>query len=361
MRHLFLLLSLVLGTMAGQAQVEVSETVELMSVLSRTAGFEEYNMDMAGKYTQDTEAWFAPFKQHPIIPYYKELRAKYGISHDAVMVLAIHLTIEKGRVKFVGTKSDLEQRWQEVDVEDFVQRLNAFYKDTKFHQFFDQHRSFYAEGVKAFEESVLSTFHQDWYARFYGTEPVEVFRFIIGFTNGAQNYGPSRQLPGQPKEVISIIGYWTDRRTGQLYGGTEELAKTLIHEFNHSFVNPLLDNAANAALMEQAGRKLYKLSEISMKQQSYGDWQTLINESIVRAAVVLYMLDYNFPYKQVVNEMSNQLCLDFNWMPELVTCLRHYASHRDAYKTLGDYYPEIARCLNQYLEHEAERVTNSLK
>lgn len=59
--------------------------------------------------------------------------------------------------------------------------------------------------------------------------------------------------------------------------------------------------------------------------------------------------------------MSNQLCLDFNWMPELVTCLRFYASHRDAYKTLGDYYPEIARCLNQYLEHETERVTNSLK
>ena len=46
--------------MMGKAQlkVEVSEAVELMSILSRTAGFEEYSKDLAGQYTKDTEEWF---------------------------------------------------------------------------------------------------------------------------------------------------------------------------------------------------------------------------------------------------------------------------------------------------------------
>jgi hypothetical protein len=40
----------------AQIKVEASETVELMAILSRTAGFSEYCMDMGGQYTKDTEA-----------------------------------------------------------------------------------------------------------------------------------------------------------------------------------------------------------------------------------------------------------------------------------------------------------------
>lgn len=91
-KFVFILLSFFAGIgMKAQVKAEVSETVELMSILSRTAGFGEYCMDMGGKYTKDTETWFTPYKQHAIIPYYQELRAKYGISYDAVMSMALHL------------------------------------------------------------------------------------------------------------------------------------------------------------------------------------------------------------------------------------------------------------------------------
>ena len=61
-------------------KVEVSETVELMAILSRMAGLREYNMDMAGQYTQDTEAWFSPYKGHPIIAYYQGLHNKQKLN-----------------------------------------------------------------------------------------------------------------------------------------------------------------------------------------------------------------------------------------------------------------------------------------
>ena len=84
-----LLLILTLGAKGEQKtdcqiNAEVSETVELMGILSRTAGFQEYCHDLAGEYTKDTEAWFAPHKTHPTIAYYQDLRANCGISYEKV-------------------------------------------------------------------------------------------------------------------------------------------------------------------------------------------------------------------------------------------------------------------------------------
>ena len=352
---LLLILSL---TCSAQIKVEMSEAIELMGILSRTAGYSEYSKDLAGQYSKDTETWFATYKGHPIIAYYQELRKNKNISYDAVMSMAIHLDINKGKVKFIGEKSDLDERWETVDVDDFVVRLNKFYTDTRFHEFFEQHRAFYEEGLKSYEAGVMSFFHQDWYARFYGTEASELLRVFVGFTLGQNNYGPSRQLKGQQKEVFSICGYQLDAETGRPFWD----AALLFHEFNHSFVNPLLDDATNAAILEKVGRKLFQFSKFEMQQQAYNDWRTVINESVVRAAVYIYMLD-----NKLVNRQTPQFMMDemyrsgFRWMPELVTALRRYCAQREQYKTLNDFYPEIARCLNKYVDDETVRIVKALK
>ena len=347
-------------TATAQIKVEVNEPVELMAILARTAGNREYNKDMAGQYTKDTEAWFAPYKQHATVVCFQNLHNQYGISYDAVMSMAIHLDIDGGRIKFLGEQSDLEKRWKDVDIADFIDKLNTFYTDTRFHDFYEQQRTFYEEGLKTYETNVMTYFHQEWYARFYGTAPTDRFRIVIGFTCGGGNYGPSRQLPGQPREVYAICGYYINPQTGKPYGEGADMAATLIHEFNHSFVNPLLNNETNASMIATTGQKLRKLSAYAMERQAYGDWQTVVNESIVRAAVILYMLDQGFDQKQVLNELANQVCCNFNWMPELVASLRYYAANRDKYPTLNDYYPEIARCLTKYIEDEVGRMQKAL-
>lgn len=345
---------------SAQIKVEVSETVELMGILSRTAGFQEYCHDMGGQYTKDTEAWFAPYKAHPIINYYQELRAKYGISHDAVMSMAIHIAIDGGKLKFLADEEGPLVRWKGVDVDSFVVRLNQFYCDTRFHTFFQEHQQFYEEVMRTYETNVMQYFHQDWYARFYGSEPKEDFRIVIGFTNGGGNYGPSRQLLGQPKEVFAIAGYYVNQQTGKAYEEGVNYASTLIHEFNHSFVNPLLNDDSNVALLKDISQKLLKLSPVGMKGQNYAQWNIVLNESVVRAAVIIYMLDNGFTTEQLQHEMFDNVCRDFRWMPELVTALRHYAAHRDQYPTLNDFYPEVARCLKMYYADEVSRMQKSL-
>ena len=103
-----------------------------MAILSRMAGLREYNMDMAGQYTQDTEAWFSPYKGHPIIAYYQGLHNNNSISYDAVMSMAVHLEITKGEVRFVGDKTDLEKsdlNLRNVDFYDMLLKIGIVYID----------------------------------------------------------------------------------------------------------------------------------------------------------------------------------------------------------------------------------------
>lgn len=360
-RQTVLTLFFVLFSLIGQAEikVEVSETVELMSILSRTAGYEEYCTDVAGQYTKDTEAWFAPYKQHPIIAFYQDIRAKYGIAYERVMNMAIHLEIEKGKVKLIGDRSELNNGWQNVDLDDFIDQLNKFYKDTRFHEFFEQHLPFYEEYLKTYEANVMPAFHPEWYTRFhYGTEPIEQFHVVIGFTYGVNSNGISRQLQGKPREIFTIYGYWFDSAMGR----PRYDAFILFHEMNHPFVNPLLDNPTNVALMEKVGQTLYQFAQPTMEQLHYNNWRIVINESLVRAAFILYIHENGYSQKQVLNQMGIESKYnDFYWMPELVVALRKYEANRDKYKTLNDYYPEIARFLGKYIEDEVARMQNALK
>lgn len=343
-------------TLAAQAQtkVDVSETVELMSIFSRTAGFEEFSNDLAEQYSKDTETWFASYKSHPSVAYYQDIRTKHGIGYERVTNMAIHLEIDKGKIKLIGDRTELNNGWQDVNLDDFVKRLNKFYTDTRFHEFFVQHQAFYDEYLKAYEINVASNIHPDWYSHFYnGTEPTEHFHIIIGFTYGSTNNGVFRQLPGQPRELFAVCGYRLNPTTGRPYYDSS----LPLHEFNHPYVNPLLEDSANTTVMQEVGQKLLQLAQAAMEKQHYNDWRIVINESIVRAAVIAYMHEQGFQQQMVLNMLAHEMMNEgFPWTLDVVSALNYYISHRDQYKTFNDFYPEIARCLSKYIENEVGRM-----
>lgn len=75
--------------------------------------------------------------------------------------------------------------------------------------------------------------------------------------------------------------------------------------------------------MEQAATGIFELSKWAMAKQAYGNWKTMINESLVRAAVICYMLDNDYKPEEVKQELSEQIQRNFRWMPELVSLLRN--------------------------------------
>ena len=336
---------------------QVNENVELMSILSRMAGFPEYNMDMAGQYIKDMDNYFKDNTNHPAVQYMKGLRNKYGISFDAVMSMAIHLDNRNGTLSLVEEDiPTLEKRWENVDKDEFLSYLNSFYKDTNFNEFFKAHKDLYNRGLKSYQDNVINHFDIDWYADFYGDEPQETFSVIIGFCNGGNNYGVNRQLTGKGKEVFAIVGYYVDKEDTPMYN--KEYLPTLIHEFNHSFINHYLDENKHPDFvkeLEPAATDLFMSSRWSMAKQAYGNWETVINESLVRAAVICYMLDKEYKPEEIRKELLDQIQRNFRWMPELVSLLRNYEKKQSKYGNFENFYPKIIDFFRDYAKSENER------
>lgn len=78
-----------------------------------------------------------------------------------------------------------------------------------------------------------------------------------------------------------------------------------------------------------------------MADQAYSSWETIINESIVRAAVLVYMKENNFSQIEIDNEMKEQISRSFIWTPDLVKLLEEYQASRKQYPDLEAFYPRI--------------------
>ena len=363
MRHTFILKYFIIisffitGNLKAQTiEVEVNENVELMSILSRMAGFPEYSMDLGGQYIMDMDSCFRKYSSHPTVSYMKDLRKKHGVSFDAVMDMAIRLQRKNDGFLLIEEEKDglLDKRWEKVNKEEFLSLLEKFYQDTEFHTFFIDHISLYQDGIKAYKEKVMNGFNQDWYAKFYGKEAQEKFGVIIGFCNGGGNYGIDRHQKGRTKEVYAIVGYYVNKEGIPQYNA--DYLPTLIHELNHSFINYLLDVEENRQAMEDTGKALMSTCQWAMSKQAYSNWKTVINESLVRASVICYMLDAKYDQKTIQAEMKEQLQRNFRWMPELVQKLRTYENNRTTYPTFESFYPQIIQFFKYYVEKEQKET-----
>lgn len=356
-----LLAALAMACLCANAQPltpQANEDVELMGILSRMAGFPEYRMDVAGQYIKDIDSCFKDYTEHPAVLRMKELRNTYSISYDAVMSMALHLQKDGENFSLVHEEaSTLDVRWDKVDKVKFLDLLADFYRDSRFHLFFESHKEVYEKGIRAYDEEVARHLDINWYESFYGNKPEEKYSVIIGFCNGHGNYGVNRHAKGKEKEVFAIVGYSVNQENQPQY--SKGYLSTLVHEFNHSFVNCLLDEQKypdHVKELEQAGSFLYLTAQATMRQQAYGTWQTMINESLVRAAVICYMMDKGYAPEEVRNELLVQIQRDFRWTPELVRLLRKYEKKRNRYANLESFYPRIIRFFTDYAEKEHKRM-----
>lgn len=342
---------------SGVIKAKYDERVELMSIICRLAGFREYNMDMTGKYIADIDSCFAEFKSHPAVIMMDNLRRSNGISYDAPMSFAINLTKAGNDFVLVNDTVAPETRWEGLDLKKVASTISDFYTKSNFSDFFKSHIPFYEAACADFDSSVISKFNQDWYSQFYGMPPTENYEVVIGFTNGGQNYGPSCQFPGQPRNVFAIMGYALNENGVPYYTSNPEFnLNTLVHEFNHSFVNPLAENPEFAPGIEAAGSALMPYCRTVMRRIAYSTWASVVDESIVRAAVILYLLDNGASEEFVRNSVLDEMSTGFVWTPELVSCLQDYSKNRKKYPSFDLYYPKIIEFFKNYTDGCSKKV-----
>jgi len=315
---------------------KVDKRVELLSLVFRIAGSPEYNDRVFSSYVNDIHTHFDKYKNHEIFSLASNLRKEYDISFDAVMDLALHIEQPPKLNPLFEFSSSLDDRWNNKNALEFIEILQQFYIDTDCESFFNEHEELYKVAEDRFGK-VYESINIDWYEEYYGTKPDGSFNTIIGVGNGGFNYGASVNYPNGFKEKYSILGTYNIDTTNYPFYEVDKLLPTYVHEFNHSFINPLTKQYENE--LENAGKKLYDIVKWSMKAQEYSSWQTMINESLVRASVIRYLIKNNFEIEKAENQLKEEFGKGFFWIKGLVEILGEYELNRKEYPTFDSYMP----------------------
>ena len=345
------------GANENAISVAVDQRVELMSIIFRLAGNPEYNQGRLTSYLNDIEAHFGPHREHAAIQTARKLRQSRGVSFDAVMSMAIHLTdaVElQERVPFDAPESKLDSRWKPREAREFLKHMREFVNDAKVQEFFDRHRELYEPTSRRMNHMLIEHADLVWFDSFFGARPVARFVLVPALVNGGQAYGPSIRLADGTEELYAIIGVWNFDETG-LPQFDKRVLPTVIHEFCHSFVNHLVKHKQEE--FRDAGKLLYATVADQMKRQAYGDWITMMQESVVRAAVVRYLIAHDGP--AAVEQIEEEKRRGFVWMPQLVTLIDEFEADRTAFPTFEAFMPRIVKFFDESAPAMAAEIKKS--
>jgi hypothetical protein len=314
---------------------KVDRRIEQTSIVARLAEYNEYVSNDFKAYVDDVDKHYANHKNHPAVEYARKVRSSNGIGYDAVPSLAVHLN-QNFTPKFAFSDEAPDRRWGRAPAEEFARLLQQFYKDTNSAAFFDAHAALYKTAEERMQ-AVIDKVDFAWYKNFYGEVPKGSFNLYIGLLNGGNNFGPKVVYPDGREELFAVIGTWKfDERGLPLFA--DDFLSTIIHEFNHSFVNHLVREREKQ--FQASGAKIYRPVADQMQRLAYGTWKTMIDESLVRAAVARYLFDHG-ETDRAAAELIHQRNLGFLWIDELFVLLGTYENSREAYPTFRSFLPLV--------------------
>jgi hypothetical protein len=341
----------------------VDPRVELFSILFNLAGNPEYGRPLVGSYAQDVRTHFEPVKEHEAVKLARWLRQSRGVGYDAPMSLAVHfadVTTLDLVLPVDPLPAGIDGRWETQRVLDFQRELRRFVADSRFQEFLAAHHDLYDQSAARMRQTLDTHARLEWFDAFFGSRPAARFHLVLGMLNGGSCYGvrvtpgvriTSPNPPRDGEDLYCILGVWSSDSDGVPTFGRSVLP-TVIHEFTHSYANPLVDERIDE--LRAAGDELLTRNEAQMRSQAYSSGRTVLYESLVRACVVRYRYA-NEGMAAAMMEIVEQKARGFSWVGELSARLEEYESRRDVYPNLESFMPRIVACLNEYVAKLPDR------
>jgi hypothetical protein len=345
------------GDTGPAVTVKIDPRVELMSIIFRLAGNPEYQQGRIIPYIQDVDRHFSGFKNHDAIKLASRLRETRGVSFDAVMGLAVHVkdaSVLEEKVPFDPQPETLDSRWTPALAREFLSATRRFVADSGFREFLQVHNRLYELASRRLMAVMEKHGVVDWLDGFYGARPGSKFEIILGMLNGPGSYGARINPPDEEEVLYCILGVWdTDSRGDPRF--TDMVLPTVVHEFCHSYCNPLVDRHLQE--LKSSGQEIFKRVDAAMRQMAYSNWMIMMRESLVRASVIRF-LHVKFGEARATRGIQEERQRQFFWVGQLSALLGEYEQNRSVYPTLEEFFPRIIAFFNGYVHRIDQDAQN---
>ncbi|WP_299362908.1 DUF4932 domain-containing protein [Winogradskyella sp.] len=232
-------------------------------------------------------------------------------------------------------------------IERFINAMNAFYLDAKLEAFFEKHRSYFANVNSEVKKNLppkhfISTM-EDYYGKqneSYTLIPSPTIYHTMGFG--------MRIKANVGFKVFNVFGpvIMTKDSTqfGYGFGNSKEIDELTVHEFGHSFINPITELESNKKLIDKSEHLFSPIKSI-MERQGYRSWSTCVAEHIVRLGEIRIALAMNDTIR--ANRLRSEYIDNrgFIYLKNLETSIIKYENNRDTYNSIDTYLPQLLNSL----------------
>lgn len=307
-------------TSAVAMPVSVDKRVELMAIVARLADLQEFQAAGIPAYDADVEQHFGGFRKHEAVTLLRRFRQDHGIGYGDTVSLALLAQpgTWKPRIPLQEWLPDSSTHWTEASARQMLAAMVRFERDTKAAVFFRRHSTLHSDAARQIRTGLLDGLDVPWLQAINpGKKPVRM-TIVAGLLHGPGNYGPRFLLADGVVDAYAVIGAPELSQDGSMKWPVAQTSRLLVHEFAHSFVNPWVD--AHAQALKTGALALYRSSEARMRQNAYGDWETLLYESMTRAVTIRYFRDHDLLDQTLAAQRDDEL-RGFAWTSELAALL----------------------------------------
>ncbi|RPG31337.1 MAG: DUF4932 domain-containing protein, partial [Muricauda sp. TMED12] len=131
---------------------------------------------------------------------------------------------------------------------------------------------------------------------------------------------------------------------GNGFDDLNKINELTVHEFGHSFINPILDKEVYKEHIDSFAH-LFERIRKPMKEQGYGSWRSCLAEHVVRLGEI--RISYAMGDSDRAERLREEYVHErkFIYIPLMEKGIKAYEDNRDIYKTIDDYIPKLLTCL----------------
>ena len=327
----------------GKIRVAIDPRIELLSVVRMLSGRSENGRQAKEmRYRDDVLAYFDKFKGHRAVSSFAKLFDS-NFNYDAFPNLMILFSAPPELSQNAPYTDYLIKRARGKEALDvFMKDLRDFARESDFMKFFGENGKYYEKVVAATVLCMDGKNDADTMEKYFGMKQGGYNIILAQILRGGGGYGARLSRDDKTFDIYNIAGPEGVGKDGLPFFGSPESFRQLIwHEFGHSFVNPACEKLAAEVV---ASSTLLAPIADKMTKQAYPDWETCVNEHIIRA-VCARLSALESGDDRALEELIRNRTNGFVYIDFICELLKKYEGDRVKYKTFADFCPVILTAL----------------
>lgn len=272
---------------------------------------------------------FSKFRDHKVFDITLEM-FENGFNYDAVpSVLHYYDDNLKLKENIIPNEKIIQRAGGYEQIGIYLEALYDFREISGFDDYFRNNEDKYQPMLNQAFDHIINTKMEETYIEYFGQSigDVEIY------------------LSPDSKHGYGCRNVYEDRvvlmPTLSVSSNEKDFLQFLLHEIGHSYVNPQ-NEIRPEAVNELA--YLYEPIKEQMAKQAYSNWETVLNEHIVRASVIDMMEMIYGEY--VVDELiKEEIEKNFTYIEKILDLLDDYKMNIEKYNNFNSYFDQLLEAL----------------